>query len=390
MRTASLIRRYVCDCLCRRGHDSGTIAIAKPGMKYMTAKRLAREDILSLRTLMTGAQDRSSIRLNANEAPDSHRFTDDNLGLNRYPEIRPSDLRSRLAELYEVPASCLLVTRGSSEGIDILIRAFCRANQDSIMTLPPTFELYRFFAQIQSAGTISVPLNSDNQFAFDADAVLEACTDSTKLIFICTPNNPTGNIVGYSDIKKIITARNDKSIIVVDEAYIEFSGQNSLGANVNDHENLIVLRTLSKAYALAGARCGAVIANATTIDILSRVLPPFSFSTPAVASALKALTDESLATASTCIAKIVAERGRISDELNRFRCVEKVWPSYGNFLLFRLTDQPAVLEFLKSRRILILGYGDQPGLSDCARITIGSRSENDAFLAALRHYEESK
>jgi len=289
--------------------------------------------------------------------------------------------------LYAVPTDKLLVTRGSSEGIDILIRAFCLPGQDSILTLPPTFELYRYFGQIQDAETISVPLSPAADFAVNADAILDSCTDDTKLIFICSPNNPTGNIAPYGDIAKIATAREGQSMVVVDEAYVEFSRQNSLTANIDAHENLVVLRTLSKAYALAGARCGAVIANETAIDILTKVLPPFSFSTPAVANVLQAMNNDGLAAAETSIAKIVAERERLFNELGSIRCVKQIWPSHGNFLLFRLADQPAVLDYLKSKRILILGYGDQPGLKNCARITIGSQSENDAFLGALKNFE---
>lgn len=353
----------------------------------MTANRIARAGILSLRTLMTGAQDHDSIRLNANEAPDSHRYPGDNLGLNRYPEIRPAGLRSKLAELYNVPTEKLLVTRGSSEGVDVLIRAFCRPGQDSILTLPPTFELYRYFAQIQDTETIAVPLSPAANFAVDADVILDACTNDTKLIFICTPNNPTGNVVQYSDIAKIAAAREGQSMVVVDEAYIEFSRESSAAANLPTHENLIILRTLSKAYALAGARCGAVIASESAINILTKVIAPFSFSTPAVANVLQAITRAGLAAAETCIANIVAERERLHSELSGIGCVEKIWPSQGNFLLFRLARQPAVLDHLKARGILILGYGDQPGLKDCARITIGSQTENDAFLAALKEFE---
>ncbi len=355
----------------------------------MTANQIARKSVQSLRTLMTGAQDQSSIRLNANEAPDSHRSPDDSLGLNRYPEIRPSGLRAKLAELYDVSSDNLLVTRGSSEGIDILIRAFCRPGQDSLITLPPTFELYGYFGQIQDAETISVPLSPAADFALNANAVLDACTDETKLIFICSPNNPTGNIATYRDIANIATAREGQSIVVVDEAYIEFSQQNSLAANIDAHENLVVLRTLSKAYALAGARCGAVIADETVIDILAKVLPPFSFSTPAVTYVLQALGEVGLAAAEAGIARIVAERERLLHALDNIRCVERIWPSHGNFILFQLADQPAVLAHLKSRGILVLGYGDQPGLKNCARITIGSPSENDAFLATLKDFETS-
>lgn len=353
----------------------------------MTANQIVRKEILSLRTLTTGTQEQDSIRLNANEAPDSHRAADDYLGLNRYPEVRPSELRSSMAELYGVPSTNVMVTRGSSEGIDVLIRACCRANQDSVLTLPPTFELYRFLAQIQGAATISVPLSVAGDFAIDIDAVLEACTDNTKLIFICTPNNPTGNIVSHSDIARLAEARRGKSIVVVDEAYIEFSGEESMASEATKHENLVVLRTLSKAYALAGARCGAAIASEAMIDVISRVLPPFSFSTPVINSALKALTNKHLANSERCISEIVTERRRLFDELSGLRCIDKVWPSYGNFLLFRLADQALVLDFLKSKRILILGYGEQPGLKDCARLTVGSYAENDALITALKEYE---
>ena len=190
-----------------------------------------------------------------------------------------------------MPAKNLLVTRGSSEAIDVLIRAYCRAYRDSMITTRrQPLRCTDSMQMLQGIEIIDVPLLRDNDFAFDT-----ACGSRLqqaripKLVFICSPNNPTGSMVSTDDILRIVEDRCGKSIVVVDEAYIEFSGRDSLASQVSNYENLVVLRTLSKAQALAGARCGAAIANEATIDVMCRVLPPYSFPTPVIDCVLKAL-----------------------------------------------------------------------------------------------------
>jgi len=355
----------------------------------MTTDTIARKDILTLRGYTAGEQQPDTIRMNANEAPTSHWFDDDTQALNRYPEAHPVSLQEKMAGLFEVSAANLLVTRGSSEAIDVLIRAYCRAYRDSIITAPPTFEMFRFYADVQGIRMIDVPLIREDDFAFDTDSVIAACKPDTKLIFICSPNNPTGSIVSSEDILQIVDCRRGKSIVVVDEAYIEFAERESIARKVTEHQNLVVLRTLSKAQALAGARCGAAIAHESTISVLSRVLPPYSFPTPVIECVLKVLSGETLDTSRKFIFDIVSERERLFDRLRSIEVVETVWPSHGNFLLVRFENAANVARYLHDHRILIRNFSGQAELEDCARITIGSQQENDALLAALTAFGET-
>lgn len=355
----------------------------------MTTDNIARQEILTLRGYKAGDQEPDTIRLNANEAPRSHWFDDDLLAMNRYPEVHPVSLQNKMAALFGVAAENLLVTRGSSEAIDVLIRAYCRAYRDSLITTPPTFEMYRFYADVQGVEMIDVPLLSDDDFAFNTNAVLAACGPDTKLIFICSPNNPTGGMVPTDDILRIMEDRRGKSIVVVDEAYIEFADRESMARHVNNYENLVVLRTLSKAQALAGARCGAAIAHEATVDVMCRVLPPYSFPTPVTDCVLKALSGEQLESSQRFIADIVRERERLFQRLGTLEIVQTVWPSQSNFLLVEFDNLGGVQDYLHKQRILIRDFGDQPELANCARITIGSVDENNALVAALSAYEEN-
>lgn len=348
----------------------------------MSARNLAREDIIALKGYRAAEQIPDSIRLNANEAPKSLEDSE-SASLNRYPDVHPIALRQRMAELFLVPPEQLLVTRGSSEAIDVLVRTFCRAYRDNIVTATPSFEMYRFYADVQGVDLVETSLPPDQGFHLDTDEIIERCNDETKLVFLCSPNNPTGGSVSKSDVLKLVHARRNKSIIVVDEAYIEFSTQTSLGQLTHEYDNLVVLRTLSKAYALAGARCGAAIGHADLIDILSRVLPPYSFPTPVMQRVLNLLRNDGINQSSAAIAEIVAERQRMYESLRSQPVVARVWPSEANFLLVRFHDIANVLSYLQQKRILIRNFSMQPGLDSCARITIGTRAENDALLSTL-------
>ncbi|MDZ7643688.1 MAG: aminotransferase class I/II-fold pyridoxal phosphate-dependent enzyme [Woeseiaceae bacterium] len=248
---------------------------------------------------------------------------------------------------------------------------------------PPTFSMYSVYADMQSAGVIEVPLAAGGGFTPDVAQILERCQPSTKLIFLCSPNNPTGNLVAPSDLERLLRARRDRSMIVVDEAYIEFSDAQSAAGWLNRFDNLVVLRTLSKAYALAGARCGAIIAATPVIDLLAPMLPPYAFSAPTTATVLEALSDDGLATAATMIARTRIERERVSAALASLECIAHVWPSAANFILVRFADPDAAERHLAESGILVRTYDDKPALEDCARITIGEPAENDRLLAAL-------
>jgi histidinol-phosphate aminotransferase len=310
-------------------------------------------------------------------------------GLNRYPDIQPAKLQSRLANLYAVPRDKLLVTRGSTEAIDMLIRAFCRPYTDNVVITPPTFSKYRVYADVQGAQVIDAPLLAHRDFALDPVAVLARCTPDSKLIFVCSPNNPTGGIVSRRELIDLARARAGKSLLVVDEAYIEFSDQASLASEVSNHENLVVLRTLSKAYGLAGARCGAVIASAPVVRILSRIMPPYSFSTPVTECVLDALADDRVPGIQQLLQQTVEERNRIRARLSELACVRYVWPSSSNFLLVRFEDLAAVRRRLADASILVREFSADLMLNNCARITIGDGRQNDQLLAALNDIEHS-
>ncbi len=338
----------------------------------------AREEVALLADYRAGAQVDGTVRLNANEAP----AADPGGRLNRYPEVRPASVSAKMSALLEVPKANLLVTRGSSEAIDVLIRAWCRAYRDDIITTPPTFEMYRVYADIQGIEIKTVPLVGE-RFDIDKKGILAAATDQTKLIFLCSPNNPTGSTVDESDVLEIADKRAGRSIVVVDEAYIEFSGRESMAKHIRQHDNLVVLRTLSKAHALAGARCGAAIAAEPVIDVMTKVLPPYSFSTPATDTIVDAMSPGRLASAAENVRRIVIERDRLAVELEQLACVTRVFPSHANFLLVEMQDAASVVEYLAAERLLVRYFGANDGLGNCVRITIGTQDENELLLDAL-------
>jgi histidinol-phosphate aminotransferase len=354
----------------------------------LTVEDLVRPEIRDLRPYETAKQVRGLVRLNANEAP-WPADGDAQDGLNRYPEIRPLELHARLAKHYGVSADMVLATRGSSEAIDLLIRAFCRPGTDSIVTVPPTFSMYRVYADIQGASCISVPLRAEQDFTLDPAAVLGACQAHTKLLFVCSPNNPTGALVPLAHIRELAEARADRSLLVVDEAYAEYSEAPSAAGLLQDHENLVVLRTLSKAHSLAGARCGAVLASAKLTALLNRVLAPYALATPVIECALRRLQPDSLERTASAVRRIIGERARVSDALRRRPDVVKVWPSRSNFLLVRFADPDSARERLSAHGILVRELGHEPVLRDCVRISIGKPHENDLLLAALASVAES-
>lgn len=347
----------------------------------MTIRDLAREEIRDMHAYRGAAQLDGALRLHANESPQAIMRGADSL--NRYPEIRPEALHCRLALHFGVPRDKILVTRGSSEAIDLLIRSFCRAGQDNVVITPPTFAMYRVYADIQGAGIIECPLVPEQDFAIDVDSLLEKCTATSKLIFICSPNNPCSNLVPETDVIRLLEARRGRTIVVVDEAYIEFSEGKSLAEQTKTIDNLVVLRTLSKAYALAGARCGAVIGAEPLIDLLERVASPYSFATPVVQRVANALGGGQLQNARRLIAEVVSQRDILREALRSIRHIEVVWQSQANFLLVRFQNLTKVSKYLAQQRIVIREFRDDAMLDNCARITVGSAEENQALVRAL-------
>ncbi len=352
----------------------------------MSIMNLIRPEIRALRPYHAAEQVNDTIRLNANESPWA--VIDDHFRrpLNRYPEVRPSKLRSVLAERYGCDAGNLIVTRGTSEGIDLLTRVFCRAEQDSVLTATPTFSMYRHYAQVQGARLIECPTSPDDDFAIDVNALLAACDDSTRLIFICSPNNPTGNSVPMADLVRILEARSGKSAVVVDEAYIEYSDSSSAIDLMQRFENLIVLRTLSKALACAGARCGSVLAAADLITVLEAVQAPYALATPVVESVENSMQADSLAEADRLAGEIAVARDNMMTSIEKYPFVTRIWPSAANFFLLQVESANTLLAFCSKQGILLRDFGGD--LSNCIRITVGSDSENSRLLLAFEQFQE--
>ncbi len=347
----------------------------------MGIAKLARAEIRSLQPYEAAEQIDDTIRLNANESPmvsPNNRFR---RPLNRYPEVRPQKLQDSLARRFGCRSEQLLVTRGSSEAIDLLVRTFCRAGRDSVLTTAPSFSMYRHYAEVQGANIIEVSLLAENGFAIDIDGVLAACDESTRLIFICSPNNPTGTTLARSDLQKLLRERGEKSAIVVDEAYVEYGHSPSVMDLLDRFPNLLVLRTLSKALAFAGARCGAVAGPADVIRMLSAVQSPYALATPVVECVEDALQDEQLALAEETVVETIAERQRLIQAIGRFEFVRKVWPSDANFFLIEVDDASKVLQCCEEHRILLRHFGG--ALASCIRVSVGSAPENTALLDAL-------
>lgn len=348
----------------------------------MSVLDLARPEIRALQPYSSARMEANGgrVMLNANESawapPGDHQ-----LNCHRYPDPQPAALVDALARLYRVRPSQVLVGRGSDEAIDLLVRAFCRAGEDAIAIQPPTFGMYAVSAGIQNAGVVSVPLDAD--FSLDVDAVLAAITPAVKLVFVCTPNNPTGRSIPLHDVERLAQALSDRALLVVDEAYVEFADGPSATSLVDRFDNLAVLRTLSKAWALAGARIGSLIAHDDVVALLRRILAPYPLPRPCVALALEALSGAGQATAHSHIAVIRHERDRMAQALARAPGVREVLPSQANFLAVRFDDAGAAYQRLLDAGIVVRDIRRYPQLGDALRITIGSPDENDRVLDVL-------
>jgi len=345
-------------------------------------EHLVRPQLLDLKPYEP-ASPRDGLRLNANESAWRSSADQSERGLNRYPEPVPLSLATRLAEMYRVDADQLVVTRGSDEGIDLLMRVFCRDGRDGIVICPPTFGMYRAFAQLQGAEVIEVPLVADRDFALNPSALMEVCGPQVKLVFLCSPNNPTGQLLDEDHVLGICRALAGRAVVVVDEAYVEFSGRPSLARYLDELPNLVVLRTLSKAFALAGARLGALIAGRGIADLVGRAMPPYAFPTPVLELAREALQAGPLAEVKRRVQVICDQREALAKRLDALPQVQKVWPSDANFLLVRFRDPGAVLNGLENHGILVRDFSSHSLLAGCLRITVGTPEQNACLLAAL-------
>jgi histidinol-phosphate aminotransferase len=352
----------------------------------MSVLNLARPELLAFKGYSSARMEAGAgaVFLNANESPWPP-FAGDTLALNRYPTPQPQALLDALAQAYGVQATQIFVGRGSDEPIDLLTRAFCRAGVDAVVIMPPTFGMYRVCAGVQGARVIEVPLQSTQNFQIDWDALQDAidCDQkrTIKLIYFCTPNNPTGGELALAKLQQFALDMKDRALIVIDEAYGEFSAQPSCASWLATMDNIVVLKTLSKAYGLAGARVGCMLAQPQLIQLIRKIMPPYPVPSLVSDAALKVLLTPSLVREK--IALLQAERVRVETALQQNASVQYVWPSAANFIAFQCFDSQLIYQRLAHAGVIVRDVSHYFGLSNCLRVSIGTRAENDQFLFAL-------
>jgi histidinol-phosphate aminotransferase len=348
----------------------------------MSVLDLARQELRAIRPYVPGAYEPGCIRLNANESPWRAPGDNSERGLNVYPPPRPTALQAKLAEYYGIEQRQILVTRGSSEAIDVLIRGFCTAGRDKILVCPPTFDMYRLYASLQNAGIVRVPLLAERNFALDTDNVVAAVDAQTKIVFICSPNNPTGQSMDRGAIERICRETAGRALVVIDEAYHEFAEGGDFLDLRNRYEHVVLLRTLSKFVSLAGVRCGLIVATPELIDFAQVVLPPYTFPTPSIEVVEQALSRDSLSISEERVAVLKRERARLSAALRNVPQVLEVYPSDANFIMVKVRNGRAFREAARRADILVRTF-DDPMLLDCVRITVGKPADNDQLLQAV-------
>ena len=298
-------------------------------------------------------------------------------GLNRYPDPLQRELKDRIAAMKGVSPSQIFVGNGSDEAIDLLFRIFCEPGRDEVITCPPTYGMYRVSADINDIAVREIVLTEE--FQLDIPAILTSISDATKLIFICSPNNPTGNLMSRGSILEI--ARRFNGLVVVDEAYIDFADEPSMIAELSELPNLIVLQTFSKAWGMAGVRVGLAYASSEIIDLMNRVKPPYNVSGLAQQAVINAL--DSKATVSSWIDAARSERLRLENSLIDLDIVKRVYTSDANFLLVEVDGANAVYKYLIDEKIVVRNRNNVELCEGCLRITVGTPDENERLLAAL-------
>lgn len=347
-------------------------------MRKSWPQSIARKSVVAMLPYSARGGATDALHLDANENPYAPPPVVGTGGYNRYPAQQPEKLVQRLANLYGVESNQIMVGRGADEGIECLLRTFCEADEDSILTCPPTFGYYKTCADVQGAGIVEVPLN--DAYEWNIPNITAAGKDAfVKMIFLCSPNNPTGNSLTRKAILNLCASL-PETLIIVDEAYIEFSEQDSLADQIGRIRNLVVLRTLSKAYALAGVRGGALLADSKIIELLLKVLPPYPIARPVETTILNALAPSAMAVHVQRLTETLSERAVLAEVLTKSNFVKTVYPSDANFLLLEINDAPKLFERLRQFNVKIRDYRSTTGR---VRISVGSPEENKIALQAF-------
>ncbi|WP_342270832.1 histidinol-phosphate transaminase [Buchnera aphidicola] len=318
--------------------------------------------------------------LNANESPYNYNIQMNLDNLNRYPDFQPKKLLKKYSNYLQIQKKNILITRGSDEAIDLLIRTFCVSKIDQIMFCPPTYDMYEVCAKIYNIEIIKIP--TLKSFQLNTIQIVQHIK-YVKLLYICNPNNPTGNLIDISDLLYLLKKVPSNCLVIIDEAYIEFSSKNSSIFLLKKYSNLIILRTLSKAFGLAGIRCGFLIASSIIVNILKKVLAPYPVPLPVSQIAENALSKKKFSLIFNNIKKILENRDFFISKISNFPYVKKVYPSNTNFILIKFKNSISVFQYLLKCGFVVRDQSHKKILKNCLRITIGTKKECLLLIKSL-------
>lgn len=340
-------------------------------------QNLVRKTILNMKSYSSARDEfkefeTNMVFLDANENPFSN-------GYNRYPDPQQKLLKTLLAQQKRVSQNQILFGNGSDEVLDLLFRTFCEPNQDNVITLPPTYGMYGVLADLNAIENREVLLTKN--FEPNINEILKVVSENTKIIFLCSPNNPTGN--SFSDESILYLLKNFNGLVILDEAYIDFSTKESWLSELNDFSNLVIIQTLSKAYGLAGLRVGIAYASEEIISMLNKIKPPYNLNTSSQEIALKKLTQNTL---TAQVKKIVSEREVVINALKSITFIKHIFPSDANFILIKVDDATLRYNQLIQNGIVVRNRNNQPLCDNCLRITIGTKEENNQLITTLKSF----
>ena len=348
-------------------------------MKFNLQKSV-RENIRNLKPYSSARHEftgKASVFLDANEnaygSPGNEKY-------NRYPDPLQWQLKNLLAKIKGVPAENICIGNGSDEIIDLAYRIFCNPGKDNVIICEPTYGMYAVYADINYIEIRKV--NLTDEFNLDVDGIMSATDINTKLLFICSPNNPTGNNMNRADVEVLLN--NFPGIIIIDEAYINYSKQKTFIQELTEYPNLIVMQTLSKAWGLAALRLGLCYASADIIDLFNKVKPPYNINEASQQIALEVL--QNTEQVNEWIKEVVLQKEKLMHELANFSFVKNIYPSDANFILIKVDDAEILYQFLAEHEIVVRNRTKETGCENCLRISIGTPEENDLLLSTLKKY----
>ena len=357
-------------------------------IQNMNVKNLVRKNISRLIPYQSARKigGNGRIWLNANESPNFDYFNLTSVPLNRYPECQPKKLLELYASYVKLKTQQVLITRGADEAIELLIKTFCEPNKDKIIFFPPTYDMYEISANIIGVKSIGIPLLQS--FQLDINSVVNKI-DNVKLIYICNPNNPTGNLIDIQDIIFLLKLTCRKALVIVDEAYIEFCSKYSMVSLIKKYTNLVILRTLSKAFSLAGLRCGFILSDSNIIQLLSKVINPYPVPIPVSDIAVQSLSENGIHIMNARVTNLNHNRSWFIKQLRFIRCIDTIFNSEANYFLVKFFNSEVFFKGLWCNRIIVRDQSKKIHLKNCVRISVGTRFECSEVIRMIRNIDRS-